>query len=159
MAMLPAIAAIGALASGAIGAAGAMQQGAAAKVAGEAQNYADVAAGKQAVADSQISMINQQRKGDVLSGKFQADAAASGAPGGASIKDIYGQLASQNDTQAGEELFKGQQRQQAFNNMGQNALYMGDAASMAAPWNAAGISFGALSKAASGAKGGDFNFG
>ena len=159
MAVLPAIAAVSALASGAIGMAGAFQQGAAAKVAGEAQNYADVAAGKQAVADSQINMINQQRKGDVLSGKLQADAAASGAPGGASIKDIYGQLASLNETQSGEELFKGQQRQQAFNNMGQNALFTGTAADMAAPWNAAGIGFKALGQAASGAKGGDFNFG
>ena len=158
MAALGPLGALAGIAGAGIGAYGAMQQGAAAQAAGQYQYDASVRAGHQAVADSQINMINQQRKGDVMSGKFQAAAAGSGAPGGASVQALYGQMAAHNDTQAREALYQGQERQQADLISGQNAKYMGDVASAAAPWNAAGGALSGLSKVNWGSLK-DFNFG
>jgi hypothetical protein len=158
MAELAAISAIASIAGGGIGAMGAMQQGAAAKAAGEYQNKVDIAQGKQAFAESQIPEFNQYRKGDAEAGKFRTIAAGSGAGGGPTVKELYGQMASLNETQADEELFKGQQKQQAYNVAGANALYQGQVQKDASMWNAAGTFLSGASKAFAGKTGSDFNF-
>ena len=158
MAELAVISAIAGVASAGIGAMGALQQGAAAKAAGDYQQKADIAAGKQARAEAQIPEFNQFRKGDVMSGKLLAAAPASGAGQGASVQDIYTQMGSLNDTQGREEGYKGLQRQYADNITGNNAEFMGNNAQNASYWNAAGTFLSGVSKAAGG-KGSDFNFG
>ena len=144
------------LASAGLGAYGAMQQGAMSQAAGQYQQAADIARGKEDVGDAQRLMIQKQQQGDVLQSKAVANAAASGAgvSGAApTLAEIYGQSQFAADT----ALAKGQMQQNSLLAEGNAARWQGDTAAVLAPWNAASAAIKPLSSVNWGAAGNSFS--
>ena len=157
MAMLPAIALVASLAGTAMAAAGKVQEGRAAQAASNYQAKWDQQAGAADFAAGQRQALSQERNLDAVQGRQMALAAASGA--GANISDIWDQTAGQGDLNARSALYQGQQRQQAYNAQGDDAVFRGGIARTAGNIAGAGVGLSGVSKALSNANWGDFNFG
>ena len=152
MAVAPIISAAASAGAGGMGIFGALQQGAAAKAAGEYQNTMDRRQGDAALAQQERAGLNKALATDANESKFRNLASASGGGVGdtPSIAEIYGNLAAMGNTQEREEVDAGLAARDKWRNQGTLAQWGGNVAQQGDYWKAAGIGLDTAGKLAKG---------
>lgn len=136
--------ALGAVGSG-ISAAGTLAGGKMAKQASQFEAAQLTNEGQTAVASSQRTMQEQQRKTGLVQSTLQARAAASGA--GATdptVLQVGQQIAGRGEQNSLMDLFEGQNRQSQYAGEAEGRLYSGEAAEMGSELGAAGTIAGGI---------------